>query len=480
MLVIRNNQTDDRDRTEAFRVYARDRAEDKVALPPLLLPYMERRLHVRQTLREDHQFRIRNNPEGAEAKFDKLAKSFFKFFRGTALLFYRDYAGMDSHLPVVFTIGDVHPENFGVMPNEDNAPIFGPNDFDEAYFAPFSYDVKRGAVGFYIAAKENGLKKKKRRKIVKNFFDGYWEGLINFARDDREKWHEFRIDNSPKMIRKLLKNARTERKEFLEDLIDLSKEQFVPSDEIVPHSKHNVKFQEIVDTYCKENNIDTEHRNDDFFVVKDVAVKKDSGTASLGLDRFFVLINGPTDQAEDDIILEMKQTRRSALHGLAPSTLSDIGENKESSKKSSKSKMKTKSSVEENGKEAARVVHSHQIHLVGGDPYYGQVDIDEHNFLVRERSPYKDDIDVEDLDYDEFCEYADICGRALAQTHARSDEDTGIMAGNAEQRILSSVEPKLFKADVVQFAHSASKRLKKDWKMFKKDRKLGAFNFYSD
>ena len=31
------------------------------------------------------------------------------------------------------------------MPNEDNAPFFGVNDFDESIFAPFSYDVKRSA-----------------------------------------------------------------------------------------------------------------------------------------------------------------------------------------------------------------------------------------------------------------------------------------------------------------------------------------------
>ena len=93
-------------------------------------------------MREDHQFRIHNRPEGAQAKFDKLAKSAFKFFRGTALLYYRDYAGTDGHLPTVLTIGDVHPENFGVMPNADGAPFFGVNDFDEAYFAlglPFPF-----------------------------------------------------------------------------------------------------------------------------------------------------------------------------------------------------------------------------------------------------------------------------------------------------------------------------------------------------
>lgn len=453
MLIIPDIQAADRDRTEEFRAFAEKRAEGAVVIPPLLLPPEERRLYVRRTMREDHQFRIHNRPEGAQAKFDKLTKSLFTFFRGTALLFYRDYAGIDSELPVVLTIGDVHPENFGVMPNEDGAPFFGVNDFDEAYFAPFSYDVKRGAVGFYIVAWEQDFKKKTRRKVVRSFVKGYLEGLKAFARDNREKWHEYRIDNSPKMIRKLLEDAQRGRTDFLTEWIDLEKERFVSSDEIVPHSKYISKFQKIVDAYLEKNPIEQEGKADDFFKVKDVAIKKDSGTASLGLDRYFVLIKGPTDDAADNIILEMKQSRRSALFGLVPEL------------------------EKADDDEAERILQSHKIHLVGGDPYYGQVEIDDESFLVRERSPFKDDIDVDDLDKDELKEYAHICGATLAQTHARSDEDTGIMDGDAEQRILSSVEPTVFCKDVVRFATVASKRLKRDHKAFKHDHKLGAFNF---
>ena len=55
-------------------------------------------------------------------------------------------------MPAVFALGDVHPANFGGMPSADNVPIFGVNDFDEAHYAPFTWDLKRGAVGFLLAA----------------------------------------------------------------------------------------------------------------------------------------------------------------------------------------------------------------------------------------------------------------------------------------------------------------------------------------
>ncbi len=97
-----------------------------------------------------------NAPQGASKKFDELAGDFFKFFRGTALLFCRDMVGQDAHMPTVMLLGDVHPKNFGVMPDENGAPIFGVNDFDETMYGPFTWDIKRGAVGFWIAARETG------------------------------------------------------------------------------------------------------------------------------------------------------------------------------------------------------------------------------------------------------------------------------------------------------------------------------------
>lgn len=453
IVIEQASTSQDTDRTEAFRTFARRRSEHEVVCPPLLLPPRQRRLYVRATLREDNQFRIKNRPEGAKAKFDKLASSAFSFFRGTALLFYRDIAGIDSGLPTVFTIGDVHPENFGVMPNEDGAPFFGVNDFDEAYFAPFSWDIRRGALGFYVAGVEHGLAPKKCRSIVKRFVDGYVDGLLEFAQDDREKWHEFRIDNSPPLLCDLLESAKESRESFLEDLIDLDKGRFVSSDEIVPHTKYVKKFQTIVDAYRDENEV-AETSRGGHFEVKDVAVKKDSGTASLGLDRYFVLIDGATDDNSDDLILELKQSRRSALFGLTP------GEREYDDKN-----------------EAERIVKSQQIHLMGGDRYYGYTMIDDQDFLVRERSPFKDDIDLDDLSKSEWKEYARICGKTLSIAHARSDEDTGIMEGDAEKIILGSIRRKLFRSDIVHFAETASEQLHRDHAKFQKDHEKGAFEF---
>jgi len=71
MIII--NREPDVDRSEAYKAYAEGRASGQIILPPLFLSKHERRLHVRRTLREDHQRRSHNRPEGAQKKFDKLA-----------------------------------------------------------------------------------------------------------------------------------------------------------------------------------------------------------------------------------------------------------------------------------------------------------------------------------------------------------------------------------------------------------------------
>lgn len=115
---------------------------------PAILTGQARRKHVRACILEDHAERIDPHADGTSAKFEKLDGSVYSFFRGSALLFYRDMPGTDARMPTVLLLGDVHPENFGVMPNRDNVPIFSVNDFDdEVSYGPFTWDLKRGATG---------------------------------------------------------------------------------------------------------------------------------------------------------------------------------------------------------------------------------------------------------------------------------------------------------------------------------------------
>lgn len=436
---------------EAFARFAARVAAGEIVVPVTLLPKYDRRRHVRRTLVEDHRYRLQNRPEGVGEKFEAMAGSDFRFFRGSALLYYRDYAGTDADLPVVLCLGDVHPANFGVMPSADGTPVFGPNDFDEAHFAPFSYDVNRGATGFEVAAREHGLKRKARRRTVEAFARGYLAALDEFADGDHEHDLALRIDNSPPLICDLLERSLKDRGEWLAKMIDLDKGAFRPSGEIVPLSSRIEEFQKAIDDYRKANDLGATARQTNF-QVKDVALKKGSGTASMGLDRYFVLIDGSTDHVADDVILAAKQARRSALAGLVPNDSPDAGS------------------------EADRVVDAQGVHVAGGDPYYGTAILEGKSFLVRERSPLKASVELAQLDADGWVEYADVCGRVLALAHARSDAETGVQPGEAEHAILDAIEPEAFVRDVIAFARAASRRVRRDRRLFRKDLERGVYD----
>ena len=440
-------------RVAAFRQLGQRIASGEQVVPPALLTGQARREHVRATLREDHAERIEQRAHGARAKFSELAGDFFKFFRGTALLFYRDMVGQDAHMPTIMALGDVHPSNFGVMPDRNGAPIFGVNDFDETIYAPFTWDIKRGAVGFWIAAAESGgLNRKKRRKVVAKFVSGYLQAMRAYAERTTEQYDGYRMDNSPKVIRRLFAEAWEARQHWLwDDYLKPGGRGFRANEELQPISGEVPKFQRAIDALADQKGIEASGRAG-ALKVKDVCVRHGQGTASLGLPRFYVLIEGPSQDATDDLIIEFKRARRSALEGLTPPTDFHAGE------------------------KADRILHGQTVQLAHGDIFYGAVEIDGESFMSRERAPFRDDIDLDDLSFGTWKDYARVCGAALAQAHARSDE-LGQIDYDVEPSIVAAASPSgLFVKDIQRFAEEAASRLEADHGFFREDYERGAFD----
>lgn len=439
------------DRREVFAALAAARARGEMVVLPRMLTGDDRRQHIRQTVREDHHHRIAGAEVEAQRKFEKLAGSVFSFFRGTALLFYRDMAGEDAWMPTVMALGDVHPENFGVMPDLDDVPIFGPNDFDEAFYAPFTWDLKRGATGFLLASAEEGEDRDDGRRIVRAFLSGYVDAMARFAASGTEKDTQVRQDNAPKLVRTLIEDALEPRQEWLErKYTDEQKTGFRADDEHVPVTHRREEFQAMLDAYVRDNDITVPERAGRMRV-KDVCERKGQGTASLGLDRYYLMVEGPRRDGSDDLLLEVKQARRSALDGLvqeSPYVVDGRGE---------------------------RIAHAQQVHLVRGDRFYGYAELDGTSYMVRERAPYRDDIDLDDLSSKQWRKYAAICGASLAQAHANSDE-SGLVDHDVEPAILDAVgNRELFVDDVLRFAEAAADRVAADHALFRADHALGAF-----
>lgn len=465
-------------RVEAFTLLARRRAAGEMVLLPRQLVGSDRRIHVRQTIREDHQTRIATHDEEAREKFTKLAASPFMFFRGTALLFYRDMAGEDPWMPTVLSAGDVHPDNFGVVPNRDDVPVFGIDDYDEAAYAPFTWDLKRGATGFMVAAESEGAKGCRsaghQRSVAEVFVRGYSDAVREYAADSSEAFDELRRDNAPPLVAALLDHAvRGSRAEYLtRKYLDATGRRFAPSKKIVPVTSRLEEFQELVDRYVRENAIEVPPRADGMRV-KDVAVRKGQGTASLGLARYYLLVGGDAPDGTDDLLLEVKQARRSALAGLVPPSDISPDDHEDHADPSIGGDDADGGAAARHG---ARIAHAQRVAMVNGGVFYGSVQHDGDSYLVRERSWYRDGVELGSLSAREWHDYARVCGRVLANLHARSDE-AGRVDHDVEPEILSAMAPlDLFVEDVVDFAAEAADRVRADHATYRRDHAHGAFS----
>ncbi len=96
-------------------------------------------------------------PELVPVRYGRMLRSPFTFLRGSAGLMAYDLATTPTTGIRVQACGDCHLLNFGLFATPERNLIFDINDFDETLPAPWEWDVKRLAVSFVVAARDNHL-----------------------------------------------------------------------------------------------------------------------------------------------------------------------------------------------------------------------------------------------------------------------------------------------------------------------------------
>src|SRR5271156_3959987 len=89
-------------------------------------------------------------------KYSVLREGIFRFYRGTAHLFYEDLAKEKSFAkgPKTWICGDLHLENYGTYKGDNRLVYFDINDFDECVLAPIALEALRLITSIYVACKE--------------------------------------------------------------------------------------------------------------------------------------------------------------------------------------------------------------------------------------------------------------------------------------------------------------------------------------
>lgn len=87
---------------------------------------------------------------------ERMSASAFAFFRGTAAIMAADLARTPDSGILVASCGDAHVANFGLYASPQRTLAFDLNDFDEAAWAPWEWDVKRLVTSVVLAGQQVG------------------------------------------------------------------------------------------------------------------------------------------------------------------------------------------------------------------------------------------------------------------------------------------------------------------------------------
>lgn len=395
-----------------------------------------------------------------EEKYAKMSETPFSFFRGSAYLFYFDVSRewFPYHTPdnrPTWIQGDLHFENFGAFRNERGTLVYDVNDFDEGYLGSYLYDLLRMSVSAVLVARSKGLSHNSQIQTVESYLQAYSKQMRRFvkAKDDPGTY-SIDIEQAEGLIKKLLKKLQKRKEQhFLEKVTALVQEhrQFATNEEIVSPTEEERQalleaWPEYLSTVAASGEEQLRH-----FQVKDIAVKHGSGTASIGLDRFYVLIEaGEGEQGEDDIVLEAKEVRVPI-----PAYYMPYDEN-------------FWSMFEHQGK---RVTMTQKAMHHEADPYLGWFSIGERQFYVRERSPYKKRLKLEAIETTgDLLAITATMGRLTAKLHARADADVaqGILAYHSEVEIIKAMgdDEEAFCTFIAQWAMAYADSVEQDYGLF--------------
>ena len=396
-------------------------------------------------------------------KYTKMAMSPFIFYRGTAHLFWMDFEWdwrltiFGSYKTRSWLNADCHTDNFGAFSEDGVGIVYGLNDFDESVVADYQYDLWRLAVSLVLVTDQNGgFSRKNLDKILDSLASGYLKGLLKFAGNNKADKEVHTSKNTTGELKKFL--LKTEKKEsrgkMLEKWTTTNKKGQEVFDFKNPKLKRitaplRAKIIRGIARYVKTIKGDMEFGTN-YFKVLDVAKRMSAGTGSLGVDRYYVLVEGNTSEANDNIILDVKEEPRPSAYPYA--------------------------SVEQKKLyrayfpyEGVRYVTAYRGLSFHPDDHLGYFNMDKKSFGVRERNPWKSALMTDKLkDEKRFSEMAKQWGHILAAEHARGSKITDYKLAAEVKNLMKEKKLKLkdFQEILRDVAHGYAAVVNYDYKYF--------------
>src|SRR5215203_4692018 len=256
------------------------------------------------------------DPEAFRQKFRKMAAGPFAFYRGSAPLFYADMEGEEDRwandrTSRVWIQGDLHAENFGTYLAGDGVFVFDVNDFDEAYLGHFTWDIKRLVASVALLAWMKAISDADIARLLETYVRAYVEQVRYFVDSDRDHEYSLRLETTDGEIREILLETRLNTRVNLLDKMTLVDEGFDRRFRRGPGVREldedeRAGVQAAYEAYLKTIPEAKRFRSLTY-EVKDLVGRKGFGIGSAGLPAYNVLVEGPTQALENDVVLSMKQ-----------------------------------------------------------------------------------------------------------------------------------------------------------------------------
>jgi len=298
---------------------------------------------IASVLARADEAQIRARPQLTAGKYSRMAGSLHAYHRGSLAVFRSDFRA--NHLglavsrfelehPLVLGTGDPHFENYGVLVGADGELALEPNDFDSADRLPYLWDVRRLAVGMVLAAHASNPSAPaahdatvaEERGIAAAVADGYVNALSALAQGAAPVRVTSGGDSG--ILTDALSRSEGDlaaREELAElTLLEGGRRRLLrgapdPSDpsQTLADLPPNV-LAALPATLARYRATLLAPPPAEDFQVLDAARVFGKGVASWARVRIFILVRGPSDAPEDDLVLELRELGDSGLGGWYP------------------------------------------------------------------------------------------------------------------------------------------------------------------
>lgn len=363
-------------------------------------------------------------PALVPVRYGRMLASPFAFYRGAAPLMAYDLSLSPRTRLAVQLSGDCHLMNFGLFASPERELLFGMNDFDETLPGPFEWDLKRLAASFVIACRDRGFAERVGRECVRTMAATYRARLAEFAQMDALAVWYYRITAdmlfgladsraTRAKVRRVIARAQGRTSEAMLDqateVVD-GRLRIKDSPPLVyhftpTHPSHRTQaelegeIRELFRAY-RDTLPDDRRALIDRYVLQDVAVKV-VGVGSVGTRCAVALM---LSQGRHPLFLQFKEARASCLEPyLGASAYAQHGE---------------------------RVVCGQRLIQAATDIFLGWTRWPRYgaDFYVRQLRDMKGGVRPERMEPQDFEDYAEACGWALARAQAKSG-DAAMLAG---------------------------------------------------